>query len=655
MSIRLLLIAMLASFAGDACAQNEEITHYGSEIEVRADGSLRVTETIEVIATGDKIKRGIYRDFPTMYKTKHFIRVDVPFDVQSVKRDGKSEPFHKENRENGVRVYIGNKARNVPPGQHVYEIVYETDFQLGYFDDHDELYWNATGNGWEFPILSAEAIIKLPADIPRDELKLTGYTGPTGSRAQDLTFSVDAETGVAHFQTTKPLAANEGLTIVTSWPKGHVSEPTAAELTKLYARAIICLVLVAGTLLLLFVYFFAAWIVVGRDPPGGVIYPQFEPPQNLSPASARFIRRMHYDRQSFTSAILNMAVKGYLSIKQDDDEFTLKVADSNSLTKLSADEKAIANKLLKTRNSITVKQTNHKTFSSAIASLGDQLKKQYVGTLFIHNSRWLIPGWLIGIAGIVVSALYSGWATLPLVGFFSMWLSIWTLGTTVLVMSVLSSWKTAISLKQSTGSQIASFGGALFLTLFATPFVIAEIVVGSLLVYHTSILMVPLIIGVVTLNWLFWYLLKQPTVEGQRIRDEIEGFRMYLSAAEKEYLQRMHPPDKTPELYEEYLPYALALDVENQWAEQFEDVLTAASQGPANSGKSTGYHPRWYQGNNFNSFATGAVVGGLATALGGAIASAATAPGSRGSSSGGGFSGGGSSGGGGGGGGGGGW
>ena len=649
-------LCLLGGLAGTAAAQTEQIENYHSDIQIRKDGSLQVTETIDVVASGDKIKRGIYRDFPTMYKTKYWVRIEVPFDVKSVKRDGKPEPFHRENRSNGVRVYIGDKDKFVQPGKHVYEIVYETDFQLGYFDDHDELYWNVTGNGWEFPILKAEAVVHLPADIPRNEINLTGYTGPQDSRAQDLTSALDVETGDAHFQTTRRLGPMEGLTIATSWPKGYVEKPTASRLAILYSRSLTYLWLVGGTLVLLFGYFFIAWLMVGRDPPGGVVYPQFEPPLNLSPASVRFIRRMGYDRQSFTSAILNMAVKGYLTIKDDGDEFMLQVADKTKLGELSPDELVIANKVLATRKSITVKQTNHAIFRSAITGLGNKLKQLYVGKLFVQNSQWLIPGWLIAIAGVIVCAVFSGWTSLPVVGFLGLWLSIWTLGTTVLVLSVLGQWKTALSLKQSTGSRIASLGSTLFLTAFATPFVIAEIVVTCILIYSTTILMLPLIIGVAAMNWLFWYLIKQPTVEGQRIRDAIEGFRMYLSAAEQEQLQRLHPPHKTAELFEEYLPYALALDVQNEWAKQFENVLASASTAPAASGTSSGFHPSWYQGSSFNTVATGAFVGGLGIALGGAIASAATAPGSSGGSGGGGgFSGGGSSGGGGGGGGGGGW
>ena len=155
--------------------------------------------------------------------------------------------------------------------------------------------------------------------------------------------------------------------------------------------------------------------------------------------------------------------------------------------------------------------------------------------------------------------------------------------------------------------------------------------------------------GLVLLNWLFFVLLKAPTRQGRAIMDEIEGFKMYLATAEQGRLNMLHPPERTPELFEKYLPYAMALDVENEWGEQFTDVFAAASAG----GDQGGYHPRWYHGRHgYDRWSSpGRFASSLGSSIGSSISSAATPPSSSSSGSGGG----GSSGGGGGGGGGGGW
>ncbi|KPK84794.1 MAG: hypothetical protein AMJ81_04815, partial [Phycisphaerae bacterium SM23_33] len=197
------------------------------------------------------------------------------------------------------------------------------------------------------------------------------------------------------------------------------------------------------------------------------------------------------------------------------------------------------------------------------------------------------------------------------------------------------------------GGRWGKTGSAAFLTLFAVPFCIGEVVVLGILVGMTSIWLLPVLLLLGLANVRFHHLLKRPTIQGRKLMDQIEGFRMYLSAAEKDRLEYAAPlagaPKRTPQLFEKFLPYALALDVENGWAEQFSDVLARAGVAGA------AYSPAWYRGTSFSSLGAG----GFATAVGGslssALSSASTSP------SGSGAGGGGSSGGGGGGGGGGGW
>jgi uncharacterized membrane protein len=153
----------------------------------------------------------------------------------------------------------------------------------------------------------------------------------------------------------------------------------------------------------------------------------------------------------------------------------------------------------------------------------------------------------------------------------------------------------------------------------------------------------------------FHFLMKAPTRAGRKALDVIMGFREYLSVAEEDRLNLENPPERTPELFERFLPYALALGVEQKWSEKFDDLLSAAGkvQGEQN------YRPSFYTGGSsgLERALTGAAIG---TAIGGALAASSVAPSSSGSSSGsdfggGGGGGGGFSGGGGGGGGGGGW
>jgi uncharacterized membrane protein len=157
----------------------------------------------------------------------------------------------------------------------------------------------------------------------------------------------------------------------------------------------------------------------------------------------------------------------------------------------------------------------------------------------------------------------------------------------------------------------------------------------------------PAVVAVFALNGLmqalFLVLLKSPTRRGRILMDELDGFELYLKVAEKDDLNIQHPPELTPELFERYLPFAIALGVENDWAEQFASVLSRMDRA-----ERAAYSPHWYRGD-FNPHRLSGFVKDVGSGFSTAIASAATPPGSSSGSGGGGFSGGGGGGGGGGG------
>ena len=217
------IIALLLA-AAPAWAQGERILSFASRIEIRADASLVVTETIRVRAEGQVIKRGIYRDFPQLYHGRWGLNQRTEFTVVSVQRNGRSEPFHLESRDNGQRVYIGQSSVSLATGEYTYELIYRTDRQLGFFKDHDELYWNVTGNGWGFAMNQVRAEVSLPPGATA--LSAEAYTGPQGARGRDYTsWKSSSGTGV-EFETTRALSPQEGLTIVVAWPTGFIQPTT---------------------------------------------------------------------------------------------------------------------------------------------------------------------------------------------------------------------------------------------------------------------------------------------------------------------------------------------------------------------------------------------------------------------------------------------
>lgn len=617
--------------------QSERIIAFKSLIIVQEDSTIRVTETIRVRCENIKINRGIYRDFPTDYTGTFGTKRTVGFRVINILRDGKPEPYHITDESNGKRIYIGKEDVFLERGEYTYSIVYETDRQLGYFEDHDELYWNVTGNGWEFKIDKASAIVILPERVPRSQISTKAYTGPYGSQDSYFRSFIDSDKKV-HFITSKPLSSYEGLTVLVSWPKGFVRVPDERAQFYFFINDNWDIILGLIGVYLLLLYYIIVWLIAGKDPEKGTIIPFYNPPENLSPAAMRFITRMGYDIKAFTAAIINMAVKDYLTIKDENSEYTLYrgKADLNTLT---AEEKKIAKKLLGNKDKIVLKSKNHTKISNAINSIKKTLRMNYEKVYFVTNRGYFIPGIIASIVIIVLTFFFS--RTSGMIFFIGIWLAGWTIGVIVLLSRVIETWK---NLFTGRNNRILFFILAVFLTIFSIPFISAEIFVLIFFVEMSTFWLITIIVALLLMNYIFYRLLKAPTRAGRKLLDKIEGFKMFLSIAEKDRLKFTTPVEKTPEIFEKYLPYALALDVEQEWAEQFSEVISNSTTD------GTPYTPSWYHGASYSSTGLADFSRSLGGSFSSAISSSSSAPGS---SSGGG--GGGSSGGGGGGGGGGGW
>jgi len=621
-------LAQKPGVAGISSAGGERIHTYDSDIVIEENGDLLVTETITVTAMGRDIRRGIYRDFPTRYRDRYNNRVTVGFDVLEVLRDGRSEPWHRENVSNGVRVYVGDANTFLQSGQYTYTIQYRTTNQLYFGDRFDEIYFNITGNGWAFPIDRASATVRLPQNA--SALTAEGYTGRIGSSEQAYRIELDAP-GLVTLRATRSLEPQEGFTVSVSFEKGIVAPPSALDRTgRLLGDNASLLVGLMGAILI-FAYYHLSWLRVGRDPTKGTIVPLFEPPQDFSPAATRFVDRMGFDQKAFTAAIINMAVKGFLTIEEEGRSFKLvKAAGDTSV--LSPGEKKLAEKLLRTRSSIKLKQSHHELFSSAISALKSSLKREYEAVNFLRNTQYMIPG----VGGTII--------VLILMGFVS-----YDPGAAIVSMGWLAGWTIFAGIISYAGYERIRDGG-LGRTLSGIILLLLSFVmvgVGTILFFALPAPFgVPTLLTIVLmglLSPLYFELLKAPTKAGRKIMDQIEGFRMYLSIAERHRLEGLHPPEKTPELFETYLPYALALGVENQWSEQFDDILSNAMVD------GEPYQPHWYHGARWHRFGAAGFAGAVSSSVTTSISAAATAPGSSSGVGGGGFSGGGGGGGGGGG------
>jgi uncharacterized membrane protein YgcG len=618
--------ALLLALAPPAHAE-ERILRYLSDVQIQKDSSLEVTETIDVRAENEQINHGIYRDFPTRYRGRNGAQFHVGFTFEGATLDGNAVHSSIEPAGNGVRIKLGDPDSYVSVGEHEYVIRYRATREIGRFAGFDELYWNVTGNRWLFPIEVAEARIRLPEAVKFGQRAM--YTGPEGSTASNAEV-VDEKPGEITFRTTQPLGSYEGLTVAVAFPKGTVAQPSSgSQLLDLLADygppllGLLSLIGLAG-------FYYVAWSRAGRDPRPGTIVPIFSPPDGLTPPGMRYVTKMNADNRAFAAALVDMGVRGHIRMVEEDGGWfssrKTRIERMAANVALPTEEEAALNCLCQPGESIVMEQKNHENFIAANGALSGALKAQYDGKLFKRNYGWAAAGLLLFAAlfwltcAAVAAATYGAavWQIGVVVGSLLVAALLWLafhdspVGKCLLSLVALVAFAIAVAVGMPVLSAALNSGWYLPLVL---PFLAAPLVVSS-----------------------FWWI-AAPTAEGRKVLDHIAGFKQYLSITERERLDRMTPPAETPELFEKYLPFAIALGVENRWAERFAGVLAAAAaRGQQGFGWYSGPSSPW---SNPTGFADS-----VGSSLSSSVGAASTAPGSGG---------GGSSGGGGGGGGGGGW
>ncbi len=648
---------MLVGLFGLPAHAIESVTSFDSRIEIQSDGSLRVTETIDVVSEQREIRHGIYRDF--------VIPSGAEIVVETLERDGNREAWRTETTQDGLRIYFGSANQLLSNGPHTYVFSYEARGFIVPFKDHDELYWNVTGNEWSFPISNASASIQFPPEIPSDAVQFEAFSGPEGTRESN--FAVSFQGHLIYIDVPSVLEPGSGLTILFGAERGYLaatetsfldflSEPVALLLfgtdasergTVIRHRPLLNAIWVGLALVL--VYYVGVWFLVGIDPAKGRIVPTAEPPAGLSPAAMRYITHMNYDDKTFTVALITMATLGNIKIRKKDFHYEISLGDEDSSV-LSAEGK-IVSKALGLGKLTRIKTTDSLggALREASAQLYAHLDETYRDVYFTKN-KWQ---WIVG-AGISLAAMcFAAFKWNPLGALAIMIIGVIFGGTVFYTLNRI--WKTVLEIRrgglhsvtwttrfQVTMLIIVSGAGAFFLSLMSTPVFTVYVSVLSFLVLA------------------FGYLLPAPTKLGREALNAIESFKMYLEDIKRiPGYDDMGTKDQAA-LFHRYLPYAIALDVDRNWTRHFESAIeknmdeTYQNQKSGHSISDADYFVDWYVMDhgvgcsNFTfslSSACASTGSGLSTGTGGI----------GGGFSGGGFSGGGFSGGGGGGGGGGGW
>lgn len=536
------------------------IERFDAAVRVAADGSIAVEETIRPRFTGSW--NGIFRTIPIQYRTPQGLNYTLRLDVDSIVDEAGRELRYESSRQRHYR-----KLKIWVPGAadatRVVRIRYRVANALRFFEEHDELYWNVTGDEWEVPIEAASAAVRLPQGVTG--VRAAAFRGAYGSTQQS---DVSVEGPNVRVQTTDGLGLHEGLTLVIGWNPGVVHRPTAVEKTVGTMYSNLPLLLPP----LVFLGMWRLWRQRGRDPRMAPVMVRYEPPQGMTPAELGTLVDGRPDMRDITATIVDLAVRGFLHIEEMETEalfgllsskdyrFTLKkpLADWSPL---EPHERALLAAMFRGGED-TVRLSDLKNkFYQHLPKLKDQLYGKLV-TDGYYTGRPDRVRLLYLVGGVIAGGLLAA---------------------------------AAATIMAALGMQPAAG-------------IIAGILSG-------------LIVGG------FGWFMPSRTVAGARELEKVLGFQEFLSRVEGDRLARMVT---TPDMFEKFLPYAMALGVEENWAEAFEGI----AQQP----------PQWYTGpGGLHTFHARPFTSSLGHMSAQAATVMASAPRSSGGS---GFSGGGSSGGG---------
>ena len=445
-----LVAASVLGIGVPAGAQASEAIHsYDVAIEIRTDDSIRITEVIDY-DFGTAQHHGIFRDVPTRQSyDERYDRV-YPLHVESVSATGgASADFEVSDEPGGItRIKIGDPDVTTS-GEHTYTIVYTVEAALNGFRDHDELYWNAIGSEWDVPVDRATATVVAPAGI----LDAVCYAGPVGSTTPCDKLTIAGET--ARFRRSG-LVPFDAFTLAVSLPKGAVADPRPRlvepwSIGRAFSRTPVTLGLSGGLLVLLIAG--CGWLLWtrGRDrryvgspvdqtlgnPTGaaqsvplferGIAPVEFAPPQDMRPGQVGTIVDERANTLDVTATIVDLAVRGYLTIEEIPKEgwfgkpdWTLHRTDKADGDLLTY-ERTLLSGLFKDGDDPKLSSLK-RTFSERLAKVEEQLYTDAVKRgWFVKRpdkvrASWHARGVVSIVAGLALTFALARWTTFGLVG-----------------------------------------------------------------------------------------------------------------------------------------------------------------------------------------------------------------------------------------------
>jgi uncharacterized membrane protein YgcG len=502
--------------------------------------------------------------------------------------------------ENGE--YIIEWYYNAKNTRRTYELRYTLHGAISFYRDHDELYWNLFTN-YPVPILRVSALVSLPQAVDWSNLRATLYTHPFQENAKWQIYPLDASgKNRAYSFEYENIPAGADMTIAPGWPKGIVDQGAYVRywLGRNWGYIGVGIVVIATLVTLVLRWYFMERYHTGR----GLVIPEYEPPRDLPPAMADIVVHERLSPQAWAATVVDLAFRGYIKIEEKEKGriglflgilfqifvggFVLSIVLLYLFGSWGFDwwlflvALIILFPLLKNLwPMLSGKKPPKSAFSKTdylltrqdVAVGGkeelEEYEQKFLDLIFDGSKNFDTEA--MRTDRIRGNALFQGLQKLKKelesetaqdTNAYAVGFRAWNIAKIVL-------------------------GVAFVVCSVALIFLIAE-TTGN---HSASIFLV--VVGYCALTlFLFFRFNPRLNKDGQILREEWLGFKLYLKTAEKHRMQNL-----TPEIFEKYLPYAIIFGVEKKWGKAFEGMALP--------------QPSWYGGSTIgtNSALAGSPVG----------------------------------------------
>ncbi|NJD09027.1 MAG: DUF2207 domain-containing protein, partial [Gemmatimonadetes bacterium] len=556
---QLLLAGLLTVFPSFLSAQRTLVLErYDADLRVNRDGTLEVTETIRPRFSG--AWQGIYRDLSLEHRTAEGRLERLKVELIGITDEAGDTLRHEITSEGSWTTRFRIWIPDAQDATRTVVLRYRVRNALRFFAEGsdvgalDELYWNVTGTAWEVPIEKATARVILPAGVvPRQSAGYTGYSGSTATNVE-----IRADSNVVTFETTQSLGSYEGLTAAVGWAPGVVTRPPPP--SKLLG--FLALWWPAVIPFLAFLLAFRKWRRYGRDPARRAIAVQYEPPADLSPTEVGTLVDHKAQMHDLTATLVDLAVRGYVHIEKRAPEKPGIFARTEYVFHLK-----------KPREEWTSLRPHEQLYLDALFQSG-------------------LPQWTAASPQLAALLGQTGPAPSDAAGAGETLASVALSSLTNRFYSHLPAIRKAVYdrliaagyyVRNPSDTKIRWIAAGIFSIVAAFVAFVYGMVQDSQS-YTPLVLTAALALsGIIFIVW--GPFMAARTDAGARAQEQALGFKQFLAQVEEERFRRMIT---SPELFERYLPYAMAFRVEGKWAAAFETLYAEP--------------PRWYSGYDGTAF-----------------------------------------------------